>query len=390
MSICSFAKSFSKEQIAHLMYYQKFASNIFYKNLNLQSDFQLSIKTKKLLSSLSLEQKISQLFLVNIEGKDTFIPIRDFIDGSKEGILPGGYLLFSYNLSKSPEVLYSFIRQIQKAHSAYSNFLPLISVDCEGGYVNRLSIYQEIGLPSQEYVSENLSTEEAEKLYRESARLMNECGIDLNFAPVVEVKAQYNKDFLFDRSYGSIENVIKYSRIQIRAYKENNCLSVIKHFPGNSSDDPHSKTALLDISQSFFENELLSPFKEVIKNKPHGILISHVIIPSVDNIPSCFSKKIVTEYLKDKLHFTGIVYSDDIYMKALSSDSSIDSVALSVVKAFKAGVNVIMSSEKKYLALVNKVAALCEDDDELQSRIEESLYKFTKEKYKINKVFFTE
>jgi beta-N-acetylhexosaminidase len=370
------------------MYSSKFSSNVFYKNLNIQSDFQLSLKTKKFLSTIPLEQKIAQLLLVNIEGKNNFVPIRDFKEGGKNGILPGGYLLFSFNLSPTPESLNSFLTQVEQAHLRCSSFLPLFSVDCEGGKVNRLGIYQEQKLPSQEYISSHLNSSEAQKLYSESSELMNKCGLDLNFAPVVEVKNKFNEKFLSERSYGSFENTVKYSVIQISEAKKNNCLNVIKHFPGNSQDDPHAMVSVLDVSKTFFEQELLAPFNEVIKIKPHGVLISHVIIPSIDNEPACFSKKIVTEYLKEKLKFTGIVYSDDIYMKALTQDSSLENVALAASKAFKAGVNVIMSSEKKYLSLVYKIADYCTQDFDLLQNIEESVFKLTKEKYKLSKVFF--
>ncbi len=367
----------------------RYSNNSFYKKLYIQSDFQLNLKIKQFLSKLSIEQKISQLFLVNIEGKDNFIPINDFISGSKKGILPGGYLLFSYNLSDSPKTLKRFLSEVENAHITFSDAKPFFTVDCEGGYVNRLSKYQKQKLPSQEYVSKNFSELKAKALYHDAAFLLNECGIDLNFAPVVEVKASYNAAFLADRSYGSLADVVKFSLIQINEYKKNNCLSVIKHFPGNSKDDPHSNIAVLDVDKNTFESELLIPFKKVLESKPHGVLISHVIIKSIDDVPACFSKTIVTEYLKEKLHYRGIVYSDDIYMKALTQDNKIDNVALSVSKAFKAGINVIMSSEKKYLDLVYKVAQLCENDYELTQHIEESVFKFLKEKYKKDKLTFS-
>lgn len=339
---------------------------------------------------MSLKEQIAQMLLVNPQGKDYFVKINDFVQGAQNNILPGGYLLFSYNITDTKEAIKQFIKSIKKAHEDVSTILPYISIDHEGGYVNRLKKITFPDLPSPEDIVATKNIEEAFLIYEREGKLLKELGIHINFAPIVEVKTEYNESFIGNRSFGSLENVVKYGATQIKAFNSQGILSVLKHFPGNSNEDPHISDCILNVDLNYFDDVLISPFKKLISTKPGGVLISHVKIPIIDSQGACFSEKIVTDILRKKLNFSGLIFSDDIYMAAFTEKKSLDAevteevAALSAAKAIKAGVNVIMSSEKKYLGLVNEISKLAEDDLLLQKKIKESVLLILSEKNKLN------
>lgn len=339
---------------------------------------------------MSLKEQIAQMLLVNPQGKDYFVKINDFVQGSKENILPGGYLLFSYNITDTKDGIKDFIKTIENAHKEVSSILPYISIDHEGGYVNRLKKITFPDLPSPEEVVAKYNIEEAYDIYEREAKLFKELGIHINFAPIAETKTEYNESFIGNRSFGSYENVVKYGSTQIKAFNSQGVLSVLKHFPGNSNEDPHISDCVLNVDLEYFEEVLIPPFEKLIFQKPGGVLISHVKIPAIDSHSSCFSKKIVTDILKNKLDFHGLIFSDDIYMAAFTENKSLfaevtdKDAALSAAKAIKAGVNVIMSSEKKYLGLVNEIYKLAKEDLLLQKKIKESVLIILSQKNKLN------
>lgn len=345
----------------------------------------------KKIASMSLEEKIAQLLLVNIEGSENFTPIKDFIDGSKNCIVPGGYLFFSYNISDSSSNVKKFTHSIIQAHKNKKSILPYISIDHEGGDVNRIKHISFPDLPSPNYIANNYDLKKAYDVYSKDAKLLKELGININFAPIAEVCTDKNADFLSTRSFGNFDKVTKYGACQINAFNDQGIFSVLKHFPGNSIDDPHISKSILDVSEEYFYNNLLPPFEYLLNFNPEGVLISHVIIPSIDSVSSCFSYKIVTEILRNKLNFKGIIFSDDIYMSALTlknqSDNNLitdEEVAKTAVKAIKAGINVIMSSKKNYLNLVNQIKLLVLDDEDAKSKIDASVKYILLAKNKLN------
>lgn len=340
-------------------------------------DYNRNVLLNEYINTLSLEQKISQMLLVSAEGNVDFVQINDFKAGIKDGIVPGGYLLFGYNIADTKEKVKEFIKSIHATYNSLSLIQPYISIDHEGGVVNRLKKFSKQPLLPPLDVSSNYACNQAFNLYSTEAAMLFDLGIHFNFAPVVEFQTDYNKDFLQKRTFGSLENAISYSKVQIKAFDEQGVFSVIKHFPGNSSQDPHLGTSVLDIPYLEFEN-LLIPFEQALTLKPSGVLISHGIVPVIDDVPACFSKKMVTDVLRKKMKYDRIIFSDDMYMKALSNENS--SLSQSAIKAIKAGINVIMMSDKSYISIVKEISKVAKNDTELQEQINKSVKYILSEK----------
>lgn len=343
--------------------------------------------------SLPLEEKYSELFFVNVEGSRTFksvenVPEAFYADSkadSKKPLVSGGILLFSYNISKDPLETYEFIKSIYDFYNEHNLVPPFIAVDQEGGEVNRLRSLTK-SLSSQKKIAESLSGDEARAVYSSQARQMKELGFHLNLAPVVEIENEANSSFLGSRTFGSADKVLLYGKTAVLSYEENGIAAALKHFPGNSSTDPHTGLPEIKTSKETLENEYLLPFKELLPYSS-AVLMSHARIKITDDdsytdekIPSCLSRYWVSNVVKEQLGFTGLVISDDIFMGALADNGFPPEEAC--IKAVEAGIDSIMISEKRFgssAALLYKKAL---EDKAFASKIDEAVKSVIK--FKIN------
>lgn len=328
--------------------------------------FPLYSKTsaEKLFDSLSEIEKISQIFLVNVEGNESFHPVEFLENGT--AVVPGGIILFSYNIGDSEEQLKNFISSINSFYKKNKSPLPFISVDQEGGEVNRLKKITS-HLPSEKKISENYTLQEAKSIYSNQAVQMKELGITMNLAPVAEAEIESNKFFLGTRTFGSVPKSVAYSMVCVTAYEENGIASVAKHFPGNANSDPHTGSVEITLSSSEVFKNFIFPFALILKSNPSCVLVSHAKINSLDENPACMSSFWIKEILQSRLGFEGLVLSDDIFMGALS-DLPPEQVA---ANAIISGVDVIMLSGKKFLSVAQSLLKLAENDEVFANRLYE-------------------
>lgn len=370
-------------------------------------------------SGLSDEQKISQLFLVNVEGNESFSPVEKTgaLYGKKdEGtpLVPGGCLLFSYNISDSAQKIRSYTDSIRRFYADNDMVPPYIAIDQEGGYVNRLRGVTS-NLVSQKKVTEWFTAEQAHGLYAAQAKQLRALGLQMNLAPVVEVETDGNREFLNTRSFGTLEKVIAYGKEAISAYEENGVAAVLKHFPGNNNTDPHTGLPRIDLASPETAQSLVAPFS-ALSPLSSALLMSHIVarfsgnppesashsyepsLPDQTRMPACFSSYWVNsarsflspaDSLRDD--FGTLIFSDDIFMGALSDNGYPPDIA--VVSAIDAGVNCIMLSEKVFgevagvLLLKSKVTDTLSQTEQkkaasLSAKINESVARVTAFKIK--------
>lgn len=323
------------------------------------------------IKSLPLEERIAQLFVVNIVGNETFIPVEENI--------AGGFLYFSYNIADTPEQMIEFNKSIFEYCKAQNKIPPFLTVDQEGGYVNRLRNLNE-PLPSAERVASEYTPEQAATLYEKQAKQMKALGFTMNLAPVAEVCTPDNEQFLMGRSFGSQQNVITYGAACVNAYESNGIGTVLKHFPGNTNTDPH--TGLPEIEWTEQELELqMEPFKQLVKQNPAAVLMSHARVKGYDEKnPACLSEYWVTQKLRNEFDFKGIILSDDIFMGALANNGYPPEVA--VVAAIQAGIDCIMISEKRIGQSVQVLLQKAKNDSSFENRLNESVKRIFEYKIK--------
>ncbi len=249
--------------------------------------------------------------------------------------------------------------------------LPYFSIDHEGGIVNRLRGVAS-PLPSAQSVANNLTPGEAQSLYSYSGKQLKALGIHVNLGPMAEAGYSSNMEFTGTRSFGNRENTIEYSRAFLNGFRSEGIYCVVKHFPGNTNDDPHYFLPSLIGDEHIIRTLYVEPFSHLVGSD--GLLISHVIVPAFDaKNPACLSPTLIKDLVHDELGFGGLVFSDDILMNALLENGYPPEIAISM--ALKAGVNVLMISHPAYWNIIPIVEELASDDPLLLSYINTSVEK---------------
>ena len=321
------------------------------------------------ISSLPYRERLAQLFLVNLQGNYDFEPV-EFENG--KAVVPGGYLFFSFNIGKSAEEIMHFSDSIASYCKENNLVPPYLSIDQEGGLVNRLRGITS-SVPSNRTIAANYSEDEAKSLYSSQAKQLSLLGFSLNLAPVAEVSDSDNSDFLGTRSYGNIEKVKKYTSIAVNAYESNGIGTVLKHFPGNTNTDPHTGLPEIKLSDEELEKNVIEPFSAIVSNEnPSAILMSHARTAAHDgDKPACFSHYWISDILRDRMKFTGLILSDDIFMAALEKNGYPPNKA--VVMAIEAGIDCIMLSEKKFVKVLNVLEKKASEDEAFSHLLEDAV-----------------
>ena len=266
-------------------------------------------EAQKIVSKMTIEEKVGQLFLVQYNKNDV-----EYLSNFNVG----GYLMFAKDFQNHTKE--SIKNEIDNNQS--KNKYPLIiAVDEEGGFVTRVSRFtnfrNEKFLSPKNYYEQG-GWELLEKTEKEKAELLKEIGVNLNLAPVADISTDEN-DFINNRAFGKgpketsefVRNMVKYANNN----KINSCL---KHFPGyGNNKDTHTGIAIDNRSyDSIKENDFL-PFKAGIEEKVPCVLVSHNIITALDEShPASLSKEVISK-LRNELGFTGIVMTDDLSMDAV-------------------------------------------------------------------------
>ena len=288
----------------------------------------------------SLDIKIGQMIMVGMSGKSAN-KNSAIIKDIKKGIV-GGVLLFEYNINpnNSQENLLELTNDLQKA----AQIPLLISIDQEGGQVNRLKMkYGFPSMPSAQVVGQKNDSVNTRQVGNTIATSLSKCGINLNFAPVVDI-LNPNCPVLGKRNrcYSSdVKTIAQCAEIIIDEHKKLHIKTALKHFPGHGSSTTDSHLGLVDVSKTWYVEELF-PYKYLIDNgNVDMIMTAHIINKKLDKsgMPATLSKKIITDLLRKQLHYNGIVVSDDMQMHAISKFYGLEqSLKLSI----NAGVDIVI------------------------------------------------
>ena len=285
------------------------------------------------LSTLTLEEKIGQLFIVPACPKFPFEMIEKMIQ-----IYHIGAVILKQAYPKEQIV---FINAIQK-----SSKLPLLCTgDAEWGLGMRME--KVLSFPRNEVMGKVTDSTLLFSAGKEIGKQCRMVGIHLNFAPVADVNNNPNNPVIGSRSFGS--NPKQVSRCvshMIQGMQAGNVLSCLKHFPGHGDTDVDSHTGLPIISHSFAHLEQVEfpPFKDNLG--ADAIMTGHLLFPTLDpNNPVSLSKRIVTDLLQTDWGFKGLIITDALNMKALTTNYSTEEIAL---KAFLAGHDLLLYGSHRY------------------------------------------
>ena len=295
-----------------------------------------------------LKKQIAQMLIVGFNGSTLTKDNPIYTDIKDLGI--GGIILFSRNADKTQTKLTKNIQnfnQLKKLNEDLQNIseIPLfISIDQEGGFVSRLSpSYFVVSTYSAGFLGQKndlkFTRAEAEK----TAKTLSQLGININFAPVVDLDLNKNSRIIsgLKRSYSSNPKIVSaHAKEVILAHNKYGIITTLKHFPGHGSAQGDTHQGFVDITNTYTKEEIL-PYKTLINEKiAKGVMISHLYNKNIDgNYPASMSYNFVTKKLIKELNFEGLIFTDDIQMDALRNNYSFSET---LEKAIMAGCDVIV------------------------------------------------
>ena len=289
--------------------------------------------------SLSIEQMVGQMIVTGFKGLD-FHENHPIAHSLKEDFL-SGVILFDEDFHTKTPCNISSREQVKKLTDALKSFsdLPvLIAVDQEGGDIVRLK--KKHGFTetvSAQYLGEVDDLDQTEQQAQDIARDLTDAGVNLNLAPVVDLNINPDNPVIGKRRKSFSSNpdlVIKHAGAFIKAHREKNILTCLKHFPGHGSSLNDSHVGFVDITQTWQEKELY-PYRFFIQHHQADLIMTaHLFHQKMDEkYPASLSFKITTELLREKLGYEGVVISDDLQMRAILDHYSLEETVLLFIQA---------------------------------------------------------
>ena len=307
--------------------------------------------------ALTLDEKIGQMLIIGFDGK-TIDANSKIVKAIEESNI-GGVILFDYNTVtkqfdkniESPEQVKLLNKQLQN-YTANANItnhrknLPLlISVDYEGGKVNRLS--EAYGFPATLSAKNigNLPRDEANNVAENMAQTLKKSGFNLDFAPVLDVDINPENPVIGkkERSFSSDpREVATYAKVFSQQFLNHGVQCAYKHFPGHGSSTKDSHLGFVDVTDTWQDLELI-PYQQMISKPQHcGMIMSaHIVNRKLDaeGLPATLSYEILTNTLRKKLKFDGVIITDDMQMKAITDNYGTDTA---ITLAINAGADMLV------------------------------------------------
>jgi len=303
---------------------------------------ELVAQDKGKISADSLRLMIGQMILIGV-GDDNYLdksnPVFDAIESGKVGSI----ILFEKNISfESPK---KNIKEII-GYSQKKAPIPLfVSIDEEGGKVNRLKT--RYGFPktvTAEYLG-NLNNVDSTRYYAaKTASTLHSLGLNMNFAPSIDVNINPNNPVIgrMGRSFSKEHEIItKHASIVVETHKNHKVGTTLKHFPGHGSSLSDTHLGIADVTGTWTINELY-PYKAMIDSGVvSAIMTAHIVNGVLDQTkrPATLSAPIVTDLLRGFLGYKGVIFSDDMQMKAIASEFGLEEA---IKGSILAGVDILL------------------------------------------------
>lgn len=327
-----------------------------------------------LYSTLSLKQKIGQLFFVQAFSNKTNSHEQEILNDILDNNIGG--IIFSNGSAE---------KQIVLTNKFQNNALIplLIGMDAEWGLKMRLD--STFAFPWNMTLGAVQDNNLIKQVGTRIAFHANRIGVNFNFAPVVDINTNPNNPIIGNRSFGEdVNNVSEKSLNFMLGQMSMNVLSSAKHFPGHgdTSKDSHKTLPVINHSKERIYNTELIPFKYLIKNGLESIMIAHLEVPALESkkgLPSTLSYSIVTDLLKNELGFKGLIITDALEMKGLSNFKANGNLDM---LAFKAGNDILLMSENVNQG-IESIIYEYKKGNISENRLAYSVKKILKAKYKV-------
>lgn len=314
----------------------------------------------------SLREKIGQMIMVGCRGER--------LDQDERLVFAeynfGGFILFQRNC-RGPRQILSLCRDLWQNAPGWP---ALIAIDQEGGQVHRLP-HPFTHFPAAAEIGARGDLELAYRAGRAAAAELTIVGINLNFAPVLDVNSNSNNPIIGARAFsGEPKTVSAMSCAWTRGLRDGGIIPCGKHFPGHGATDKDSHTDLPVVSKPLAEIQAveLRPFVDACRNGIEALMTAHVKYLALDsNHVATLSEPIVTGLLRHQLGYDGVVFTDDMDMRAISAQHEPGEAA---TLALRAGVDIMLFCHdlENAVQAMEGLAAAIEREPALRAQVEAS------------------
>ena len=356
----------------------------------LTEEEKLQNRINEIISGMTLEEKVAQLFMITPEALTGMDPVTAAGETTRKALEEypvGGIIYFRKNLV-NPEQVRTMTANIQTYAMERTGLPLLLSVDEEGGSVTRFGNNPGFDFDASadmKAIGESGDPQQAYELGERLGSFLYDLGINMDNAPDADVLSNPQNTVVRDRSFGSdCEVVSEMALAELRGLESQGVIGLLKHFPGHgaTAGDTHEGYAYTDASlEEMMANELV-PFADGIEAGVDVIMVGHISCPQVtgDDLPASLSEKMTTQILRQEMGYDGFLITDAMNMGAVSENYSSSEAA---VAAIRAGIDMILMPQdfqQAYEGILNAV----ESGELTEERIDESLRRITALKLKIS------
>jgi len=289
-------------------------------------------------SSFELRQQVGQLLIMGFDGMTPSVRLRLLLATMQ----PGSVILFKRNIEE-PAQTHVLLRDVQKVVST-----PMfLCVDMEGGTVDRL---RDVIAPAPSVAE--VAASGSEQLFRKHGRIIGDevraLGFNTDFAPALDLQIEASKAVLGSRTVSpDPKQTIVYVREFLRGLRDSNVLGCGKHFPGlgEANLDSHNELPAIAKPWKRLWREDLLPYRELRRELPF-VMVAHAAYPEVtgDRTPASLSKKWMSDVLRRKIGYRGLIITDDLDMGGVLAAASIEEAA---VETLRAGADIFLVCQKE-------------------------------------------
>jgi len=272
---------------------------------------------------VDLQSKVGQLFFIGLNETEGSPELAEYLDE----VRPGGIILFSRNLVELPQVR-AFVSWLSNTVDP----APFIAIDMEGGRVNRLKPF--VGdLPAAASFRGTDGARRVAAFATAKARVLRQIGVNMNFAPCVDLSAPGAPSGIGDRAFGTDpQAVTALAGAYLDALQAEGVAGVLKHFPGlgpTDADTHQVRPSVKKSAQALWDEDLV-PYRALM-DRAGGIMVGHAHYADIDrdrDVAATLSTAVVGGLLRRKLGYEGLAMTDDLEMGAVSQEMTPDELAL--------------------------------------------------------------
>ena len=312
----------------------------------------------------SMEKYVYQMFILGCGNLEAAL---------KKGL--GGVIFFTKDIQTETQFK-NLINEIKSK----ALIPPFLSIDQEGGRVERTENIRPRRLSAREAYRRGVVNNQADEISRE----LNEWGINLNFAPCIDVNTNPNNPIIGERAFSdNPDEVIEGMKIFVEASRKNKVIPCVKHFPGHgdADKDSHLTLPVIDLPLEEMERIHIKPFKVAVKDDIEMVMAAHLHCTcfNKETIPASLSSDAVG-YLRNNLGYDGVVISDDMVMKGVEAYGSLEACLMGI----KSGLDMFIfrNSDEKTLKMIDELCEVVERDKGLQQKVLKSYERISRLKQK--------